>query len=133
VRDAEVLRAEVDSGGYEIAIECNETLRHIQLNASTRHGKAARPNVNVKLADKPSGCVVWIKFDPETMTLGPFLWFGGAPGERLPTLPLKIGRRSAPNRRGVKPERASIRAIAKREFKPLESIRRLARELFGVE
>ncbi|HEX6372902.1 MAG TPA: hypothetical protein VF006_28525 [Longimicrobium sp.] len=42
--------------------------------------------INLRLAERPSGCVVWIWFDPDTLALGPFYWFGGAAGEPLPDI-----------------------------------------------
>jgi len=33
-RDMEVLRAEVDGAGYDLVVECNGVLRHIQLKSS---------------------------------------------------------------------------------------------------
>ncbi len=133
VHDVEVLRPEVDAGGYDLVIECNGVLRHVQLKASTRKGKAATQNINTRLADKPSGCIVWMKFDPETMELGPFLWFGSPPGKRLPALGEKVARRSTPNRDGVKPARANIRVLRKSKFKPLATMSALAQEMFGLE
>jgi hypothetical protein len=46
--------------------------------------KTARVGINAALQSKPSGCVIWLRFDPVTLALGPFLWFGGEPGKPLP-------------------------------------------------
>ena len=86
VTTAEFLRPEVDSGGYDLVIACNKIIRHIQLKSSYRGAKTARQNINIRLADKPSGCVVWMIFDETTLELGPFLWYGGLPGEPLPDI-----------------------------------------------
>ena len=56
-RDIEVLRAEVDRGGYDLAVECNGVLRHIQLKASHRDATASKVSVNIALAAKPNGCI----------------------------------------------------------------------------
>jgi hypothetical protein len=49
--------------------------------------------VNSLLADKPSGCVVFMWFDRGSLALGPFGFFGGAPGQPLPGLSgMKVGR-----------------------------------------
>jgi hypothetical protein len=85
-RDFEVLRAEVDRSGYDIAVECCGVFRHIQLKSSHRGAVTQSVNVHVNLSAKPSGCVIWVMFDAQTLTLGPFLWLGGAPGEQLPDL-----------------------------------------------
>jgi hypothetical protein len=38
------------------------------------------------LASKPSGCVIFLRFDQHSLDLGPFAFFGEAPGEPLPDL-----------------------------------------------
>src|SRR5437868_10753075 len=67
VTTAEFLRPEVDSGGYDLVIACNSVIRYIQLKSSHRGAKTAKQNVNVRLGDKPSGCVVWVMFDEATL------------------------------------------------------------------
>ena len=42
IATAEFLRPEVDSGGYDLVIDCNSILRHIQLKSSHREAKTAR-------------------------------------------------------------------------------------------
>jgi hypothetical protein len=76
IRNMEVLRAEVDMGGYDLVLEANKVLRYVQLKFSHRTSATANVPVNVNLEGKPGGCVVWMKFDPETVELGPYLWFG---------------------------------------------------------
>ena len=56
-------------------------MRHVQLKSSHRRAKTSEVRINTALKRKRSGSVVWIQFDPATMELGPFLWFGGQPGE----------------------------------------------------
>jgi hypothetical protein len=46
-------------------------LRYVQLKSSHRTSATANVPVNVNLEGKPGGCVVWMKFDPETVELGP--------------------------------------------------------------
>ena len=98
--DFEVLRAEVDNGGYDLAIECGGVLRHIQLKSSHSTARTGYVNVHINLSAKPSGCVIWILFDPETLELGPFRWLGSEPGVGLgdlgaayrPAYPAQPGR-----------------------------------------
>ena len=59
----EVLHTEVDSSGYDVVLECNRILRHVQLKTSEAGSRTARQLVNVALAEKPSGCVVWLVRD----------------------------------------------------------------------
>ena len=60
-RDIEVLRAEVDRAGYDLVLECNGVLRHVQLKSSHRSAKTRDVKIHVNLAEKPSGCVIWIQ------------------------------------------------------------------------
>jgi hypothetical protein len=68
----EVLKPQVDNGGYDLVLEANDIVRHVQLKAS--HSEAATHHVNVSLAlaRRPSGCVVWCIFTEDTLSLGPF-------------------------------------------------------------
>lgn len=131
VRQVEVLRSEVDRGGYDIVLECNGICRHIQLKASHRDAKTSRVDVNLNLASKSSGCVIWIWFDPATLSLGPFLWFGDKPGQRLPELGDHVGRHTRGDQSGQKHERTNIRVLAKGQFTRLESVTDIATRLFG--
>jgi len=131
-RDIEVLKSEVDAGGYDLAIECNGRLRHIQLKASSLNAKTSEVGINTRLSIKPSGCVIWICFDPETLGLGPFLWFGGAPGATLPDLGTRVARHSRANSQGEKAHRPGIRLLKRTAFTPLNRIEELAEQLFGV-
>ena len=132
ISDVEVLRPEVDAGGYDLVVECAGILRHIQLKASYQKASTMSVGVNVRLSAKPSGCVVWMKFDPETLALGPFLWLGGAPGAVLPNLGNRLGRHTRGNRVGLKGERQSIRVVRATSFRKLQSIDQVVTELFGV-
>ena len=85
-RHAEVLKPQVDDGGYDLVVEVGSIIRHVQLKTSKRDGKTATQKVHKRLEKKPSGCVIWIQFDYCKFELGPFLWFGGRPGEPLPSL-----------------------------------------------
>src|SRR6202140_3834703 len=60
VRDLEILRPEVDSGGYDLALECRGLIRHVQLKSSHQDAKRAAITANVKLVDRPSACILWI-------------------------------------------------------------------------
>ena len=83
----EVLRAEVDAGGYDVVLEYQSVVRHIQLKATRVDGKRASVGVNIKLRDKPSGCVIWFHFAQDTMRpIGPFRWLGGPLANGFPIL-----------------------------------------------
>ena len=133
IPDAEVLRADVDGAGYDIVFEVRGVLRHIQLKASHSSGAAAGQTINGKLATKPSGCVVWIRFD-ENLALGPFYWFGGPPGEPLPSvLSLKRARHTQANAEGFKAERRNSFIVPRRLFTRIETLDKVLEQLFGAE
>lgn len=132
VTSAEFLRPEVDNGGYDLVIACNRIIRHIQMKSSHRGSATAKQNVNVRLAEKPSGCVVWVVFDETTLELGPFLWFGGPPGQPLPDIKtLPVARHSKGNAQGVKVERPNIRVLKRAKFERVTSVPELVERLFG--
>jgi hypothetical protein len=106
------LRPEVDSGGYDLALEFRGLTRHMQLKSSYRGTQRSEVTAHVKLLDRPSACILWIFFDPDTLLLGPFLWFGGAAGERIPPLGEKIARHTKPNAELKKADRPAHRVIA---------------------
>lgn len=127
----EIARPEVDNHGYDIVAEDRGVIRHIQLKASRLGGRAASQTVNSALADKPSGCVVWVCFDEESLELGPFLYFGGQPSESLPELSdCKIARHTKPNAQGVKTERPALRRVPLQRFVKLDTIADLYQVLF---
>jgi hypothetical protein len=132
-RDIEVLRAEIDASGYDLVLECDGVLRHIQFKSSHCDARTRNINVHVNLAKKPSGCVIWIVFDAATLKLGPFLWFGASPGQPLPTLAdFPVAHHVKSNRAGKKALRPNLRVVARRYFEEMPNIDSVAIALFGV-
>ncbi len=139
VSQVEVLRAEVDGAGYDLVLECGSIVRHIQLKATRKAGKRAAVEFHVKLAEKPSGCVVWVHFDPETLRLDPFLWFGGPPGKPLLWSTGKLlsiddfkkGKHAKGDSAGRKAERPNIRRVPRSRFERVDTIAALVARLFG--
>src|SRR5215469_13462127 len=82
VTDVEILRPEFDAHGYDVVMSRGPIVRHVQLETQA----AGKVSVGRALAEKPSGCVVWIGLNKETLELGPFMWFGGSPGLPLPDI-----------------------------------------------
>jgi len=132
VKDIDVLRPEVDRGGYDVVISCNDVHRYIQLKASHLEAKTSRQKVNANLATRPGGCVIWMRFDPATLALGPFLWFGGEPGAPCPALGDAVARHTKGDRSGVKALRPNIRILNRNQFKLLQNIEDVAVVLFGA-
>lgn len=124
----DVLRSEVDASGYDVVLDCGSVVRHVQLKASVLGGKTSRQTINLRLADKPSGCVVWIVYrerDDHRLDLS-YLWFGGSPGERLPGLGDVVGR----NPRS-KTLRTGTRVLSRSSFTTVPTTKLLVERLFG--
>jgi hypothetical protein len=130
IREVEILRPETDFAGYDLAIECNGILRHIQLKSSHRAAKTREVTIQTRLAQKPSGCVIWIYFDGD-LKLGPLLWFGGQPGTSIPSLGDRLARQTRGDRTGHKKERRNLRIIEKRRFTVITSVEDAVPLLFG--
>lgn len=128
----EVSRPEVDRTGYDLVAEHGSCLRHIQLKSSRKGANTATQTVHVALADKPSGCVVWVYIDDDSLELGPFLFFGGKPGEKLPKLDsFRVSKHTRGNAQGVKAQRPNLRDVPKGKFTFLETMEDLWSKLFG--
>src|SRR6185437_5850937 len=105
--------------------------RHVQLKSSFRGSKVREVDVSTKLLRKPGGCVLWLEFDPESLAIERFFWFGGRAGTALPKLGGRISRHSKGNSKGEKNERPAHRVVAKRDFRALVNISEVVEELFG--
>lgn len=132
IRDAEVLKAEVDAAGYDLVMDVAGTLRHIQLKASFNGSRVRRQAIHRSLAEKPSGCVLWLGFDPETLALGPFYWLGGQPGEPLPGIEgFKKARHTKGDATGHKSERRNSHVVGRAAFERLDTLDEVIERLFG--
>ncbi len=132
-RDIEVLRSVTDAAGYDVVIASGGVMRQIQLKTSGRKARTPSQKINLALTKQPSGCVVWIRLDPETLEIGPFHWFGGLPGSELPPLGDKVGKHNKGDSQGKKLDRPNIRVLAKSRFATVLTIEGLVDYLFGGE
>ncbi len=131
--DLEVAKPEVDNAGYDLIIETAGVLRHVQLKSSFMDSTTSTQKVHVALASKPSGCVVWIFFDEETLSLGPIRVFGNEAGQPLTDIQeYKVAKHSKGNSRGEKIERPNIRVVNKGAFKEFKSIEEVYDFLFYI-
>ncbi|MGR0480818.1 MAG: hypothetical protein ACTFAL_05275 [Candidatus Electronema sp. V4] len=129
---AEVMKPQVDDAGYDIIIEVNSVLRHIQLKSSFIGAKTRSQKIHLQLRKKTSGCVIWICFDRDTLKLGPFLWLGGEPGKPLPDISnFKVARHTKGDATGRKAERPMLRVVPKGRFREIKTITELVEVLFG--
>ena len=128
-RTVEVLRAEVDDGGYDLVLACGPSIRWIQLKASQLGGKTTRQPISLRLADKPGACVVWVVFEPLAATRRAglsYLWFGGAPNDPLPSLGETVAQRP-----GTKKMRTGHRVLRRGQFESVGTTAELLGRLFG--
>lgn len=130
-RDIEVLKSEVDRGGYDLVLEANGIIRHIQLKSSFRGSKVREVDVSTKLLRKPGGCILWLEFDRESLAIEGYYWFGGQPGTALPDLGLRVSRHSKGNSDGEKNERPIHRVLTRGRFEALPDIGEVVEKLFG--
>ena len=131
ITNVEVLRSEFDRGGYDLVADNGNVLRHIQLKCSRLGAAAASQKVSLNLADRPSGCVIWIVSDDD-LTFDHYLWFGSDPGAPLPDLTgFATAKHVKANAAGVKLERPNLRLVPKRAFVKLQTLEEVVRKLFG--
>jgi hypothetical protein len=131
----EVLRSEVDASGYDVVLECNGIIRHVQLKTSGAESRTASQKVHVQLANKPSGCVVWLirhRGDDHRLRLT-YRYFGGGPGDPLPSLDgFRVAKHVKGDSQGVKKERPNIRVVPKGQFETILTTGELVERLFGL-
>ena len=133
----EVLHSEVDSAGYDLVLEFGGVIRHVQLKSSRADAKTARQTINMALAQKPSGCVVWVLYrtraDGCRVELS-YRFFGNGSGEPLPSLQdRKIARHTKANAQGIKAERPALRVLTRADFSAELSLAELMVSLFGEQ
>ncbi|QFI38159.1 hypothetical protein FR932_10040 [Moritella marina ATCC 15381] len=129
----EIAKPEVDNQGYDLIMEDLGAIRHVQLKTSHIGSSTARQKLHVALASKYSGCVVWVYFNEATLELGPFLFFGGKPNEKLPDMEnFPVAKHTKGNADGIKNERPSMRIISKSKFKVIDTVEELYRTLFKI-
>lgn len=130
IHDFEVLHSEVDDGGYDLVIEACGIVRHIQLKTKIIGGKRARINVHSKLAAKPSGCVIIMEYEPETLAIEAYRYFGGDAGNAMPDLGDRAVKHSRANAQGIKAIRPNLRNVPQGWFDDICDAQELCSRLF---
>jgi hypothetical protein len=129
----EMSQPSIDRAGHDVVLEANGVTRHVQLKTSSNNAKTASQKVHLGLGTKPSGCVVWIRFNPDTLSIGPFHFFGAAPGEPLPPIDqFRVAKHSKGNAEGIKLERPNVRLVPLSKFRSVVDVPELYIALFGV-
>ena len=121
----------IDRTGHDVVLEANGVTRHIQLKTSSINGTTASQKVHIGLQKKPSGCVIWVCFNPDTLALSPFHFFGGLPGKPMqPIDNFAVAKHTKANAVGVKLDRPNLRILQKAKFETLPTIGALYARLF---
>ena len=131
-RFVEVSRSKTDAFGYDLVLSSGLVTRHVQLKASRKTGATRAQKINQALAQKPSGCVVWMKIDDNTLVPESFGWLGSAPGLPLLDLGDRIAKHTKSNSHGVKGLRPNIREVGWGNFDHLTEIGEVFDALFGM-
>lgn len=132
VTDAEVLRSEFDAGGYDLVLSRGEVVRHIQLKTVLANGNRNGFSVSLKLAARPSGCVVVLVLGDQ-LDLDHALWFGDEPGQPLPDLTgYRITKHTKGNSKGKKTERPGQRVVPRKNFSKINGLDDLILRLLAV-
>ena len=133
----EVLHSEIDSSGYDVVLECNGYVRHVQLKNSGKGATTKMQKLNIALAEKPSGCIIWIERENDSLAHRirlSYRYFGNKAGMGLPVLDdFKVAKHTKANAQGVKNERPAIREIPKKYFAEMKDIGELIAMLFGLD
>ncbi|MCW1401605.1 hypothetical protein OKA06_04425 [Novosphingobium sp. MW5] len=127
----DILRSEYDAQGHDVVLEAGGIIRHVQLKASREGGKRRHVDINVRLRARPSGCVVWMSYDPAALAITALRWLGDDPGEPLPELGSKVTRHSKGDSAGSKGQRPALRNVGIAKFERLDGLSALADRLFG--
>lgn len=130
IHDVEVLRSEFDAHGYDLVMARGPIVRHIQFKTGTAK-KPSKVSLARVLAEKPSGCAIWMRLNDD-LAMGPYFWFGGAPGQPLPAISsYPNARRPTRNKEGVRPIRTNHHEVPGSAFMQRDSLLEVLEDLFG--
>ncbi|MBU0557342.1 MAG: hypothetical protein KKD64_04035 [Alphaproteobacteria bacterium] len=129
--DLAVSHSEVDNAGHDVIIEARGVVRHIQLKALHLAGRARRFPIQKRLEEKASGCVVLMRHDLRTLEITRYGFYGGVPGEKMPTLDGKVAKHTKADSSGSKAERPGLRLLPLSSFEAAPDAQTLTRLLFG--
>lgn len=130
--DFQVFNSEVDDAGFDLALSSGGNMRFIQVKQTHAESTTAKWSLRVDFSKMPGACAVVVVFKAETLEIDHCLYFGGAPGEPMPSIEegqatLSPGRRNAQGERKV---REHYRDVPKRRFEGPFTTEELLERLF---
>lgn len=133
IRRLEVLRADIDAWGYDVALSIGDETRYVQLKARVAGGRTATLKLNGRLEEKPGGCVVWMEYDPLSLRFTGFGWLGGSSaGDCLRIRDSRRARHTKGTAEGIKRERADSFEVPLSRMERLGTLDQLAARLFPL-
>lgn len=120
-----MLRSEVDAAGYDLILESDGVIRHVQLKASRQGARTSKQTINSKLEKRRGGCIVWVFYSVDSTTCRAELTYRWREASNLPE------RRGRHSRGGA--TRENTRVVRKAEFELVPDIAGLVDLLFGGE
>ena len=129
----DVMHSTVDAFGYDVVLQCDDVVRHVQLKAKKRSSRTSRyANRTPSCAsDRPvAWCALGSRGRREPHELD-FLWYGSGPRDPLPELLGVVSKHSHGNSQGVKWVRASMRDVELKDFDVVSDTAELCDRLFG--
>ena len=131
-RDVEVLRAEVDKGGYDIVLEANDVIRHVQLKSSHRTAATSEVGINIALDASRAAASSGSSSIPTPCSSARSCGSVVCPARRYRSLGDRVGKHSKGDSAGVKALRPNIRILRRGRFESLATIDDVAQMLFGI-
>ena len=113
---------------------CQDAASVVAAAAQTQDGCTDGWAVSELLGKKPSGCVVVIYVERDSLNLTHYRFYGGAPGCCLPDLSgSKPAKHPKADATGTKKERKQHRRLLERRCEVVDDIEELADRLFGTQ
>ena len=128
-----ILNAEVDDSGIDLVLALGSVTRHIQMKTLSKTTTRNPYNISRSLFTMPGGCVIWMCYDPATLTTTCYQMLG-EPGNK----PIDVDLTSLPvgtrRKRGKPVEREEYVQVRIRQAKYRDlSVEQLVQILFDSE
>jgi hypothetical protein len=122
-KEVKILRCEIDSSGYDLLIDCEDTYRYIQLRTSAFNSKRSYQKINISFIKKQNPCIIWILYEynnaKNDLEFKYFFW-GSDVGKRTPSITRYVTARKKTNAHGVKKIIPHLKNIPKGHFKEIK-------------